>query len=380
MTTPAPPPVSLYFTPEWWDAYYHPHAPRPESPSEAALETLYLGRQRFLFETFGAWGLGAEQPELGPGQIATAIRHGFDLVPVLLGTRLDVADAWGFFPRLRALAELHGLRPVDIAESPEGEWLAAEKERLLRRYGGCTHCVDIGSVTNNAFRILGQEVYAEALADPEGLRALFEVILETERHLHRFLTGLFGPQDPVPVSNCNVSLLGPDTYAGLALPFDIRQGRFTAELSGLVARAAVHHCDVKADAFFGAYSRFPGLVSLQASFESDVAAARAALPGATFSALVSPLVLNADLDELRAACERAASGGASDFAIWNVDATTPPTRVGELLDILKQTATGRAPAPSAMPLCWEELEWAHGRYRAAARAVSAKVLRARKDA
>lgn len=361
--TAAPLPVSLYFTPEWWDARYHTQAPRPDRPSAAALETLYLGRQRFLFETFGAWGLGAAQPAPGPGQLATVIRYGFDLVPVLLGARLDVADAWGFFPRGRTLAELRGLQPVDVAETPEGEWLAAEQARLVQRYGGCAHGVDIGSVTNNAFRLLGQEVYTEALADPAGLSALFEVILDTERHLHRFLTRLFGPQDPVPVSNCNVSLLGPATYERLVLPFDIRQGQFAAEVSGTLPRAAVHHCDVKADAFLGAYARFPGLASLQASFASDIAAARAALPGATFSAIVSPLALNGDLEALRATCERAVAGGASDFAIWNVDAATSPARVSEVLEILHQVATDRGIAPAALPLCWEELEWAHGRYR-----------------
>jgi hypothetical protein len=356
-------PVSLYFTPEWWDAYYHTRTPRPTIPSEAALETLYLGRQRFLFDTFGAWGCGQERPALGPGQIATVIRYGFDLVPVLLGTCLDFADTWGFYPRFRSLDACLDLRPVDIATHPEGEWILREKERLTGLYGGCSHCIDIGSVTNNAFRILGQEVYAEALADPEGLSVLFEVILETERHLHRFLTELFGPQDPVPVSNCNVSLLGPRTYEGLVLPFDIRQGRFATELSGAAPRAAVHHCDVKADAFLDAYARFPGLVSLQASFESDIAAACVALPEATFSALVSPVALNGGLDELQSMCERAAAGGASDFAVWSVDAATPPARVRELLEILTRTAATRVLAPVAMPLCWEELEWAHGRYR-----------------
>ena len=40
-------PVSLYFMPEWWDRHYHAARPRPSEPSEAALESLYLGRLRF---------------------------------------------------------------------------------------------------------------------------------------------------------------------------------------------------------------------------------------------------------------------------------------------------------------------------------------------
>jgi hypothetical protein len=363
---PKPPlPVSLYFTAEWWDRYYHAAEPRPEKPSDAALEAIYLGRQRFLSERFGAWGVGSERPDLEGGQIATVIRYGFDLVPVLLGTRLDFADAWGFFPRFRTLEEVRALGAVDIAGTAEAEYLAASRDRLVARYGSASHCIDMGSVTNNAFRIIGQEVYTEALADPEGLSALFEVILETERALHRFLTALFGPQDPVPVSNCNVSLFGPDTYERLALPFDVRQGSFAAELSGVPARATLHHCDVPSDPFLGAYSKFPGLVSLQASIASDVAAARATIPGAAFSALVSPSLLNGDLVPLETLSRRAATAGASDLAVWNIDVSTTPDTMLEALAVFGRCAAeaGREISVSAMPLCWEELEWAHGRYQ-----------------
>ncbi len=360
-------PVSFYFSPEWWDRHYHVSRPRPDVSSDVALEAIYLGRLRYLFKEFGRWGLGAEHPELGPGQIATVIRYGFDLVPVLLGTRLDFADAWGFYPRFRSLDEMRDLRPVDIAHTPEADWLTAEKERLVRRYGGCTHCLDLGSVTNNAFRMLGQDVYAEVLADPEGLSLLFEVILETERHTHRFFTELFGQQDPVPVSNCNVSLMGPSTYERMVLPFDIRQGRFAADISGAPARCALHHCDVKADLFLSAYAQIPGLASLQASFSSDIVAARAALPGTTFSALVSPMALDGDFNDLRATCEHALAAGVTDFALWNVGADTSPSRLCEVLGMLEHVASthGRDATPSAMPLCWEELEWAHARYHEA---------------
>jgi hypothetical protein len=171
--------------------------------------------------------------------------------------------------------------------------------------------------------------------------------------------------DPVPISNCNVSLMGPYTYAERVLAFDARQARFAERLSGVPARAAMHHCDVPADPFLEAYARVPGLTSLQASFASDVAAARARLPGARFSALVSPPALNRDLDSLRATLARALAGGADDLAVWNVDADTPPERLHAILALMTELAQtmGHAVRFSAMPLCWEELEWAHGRYQ-----------------
>ena len=358
-------PISLYFTPEWWDRHFHALRPRPERAAQAALEGIYLDRQRFLFEQFGDDGMGAQAPQPGPGQIATVIRYGFDLIPALLGTRLDFAGAWGFYPQFRPLDVCGGLRPVDIAAHLEGEWILREKERLTSLYGGCSHCIDIGSVTNNTFRILGQDVYTELLADPERLGALFEVILETMECLYVFLVRHFGAMDPVPISNCNVSLMGPRTYAEHVLAFDARQARFAERLSGVPPRAAVHHCDVSADPFLDVYAQLPGVASLQASYMSDVAAAKTRLPGSQFSALVSPSSLNGDLDGLGKALDLALAGGADDFAVWNVDADTTPERLRAIFAALNDAArtAGRTPCFSAMPLCWEELEWAHGRYQ-----------------
>jgi len=358
-------PVSLYFMPEWWDRHFHARMPRAATASRPALEALYLGRQRFLFETFGVWGCGQERPALGRGQIATVIRYGFDLVPVLLGTPLDLADAWGFYPRFRTLDEVRGLQPVDIARHPEGEWLSREAATLKTRYGGCSHCIDIGSVTNNAFRILGESLYVELIAEPVAVSALFEAVLQTMEHLYAFLEGLFGGMGPVPISNCNVSLMGPRRYEDLVLPFDARQNRFAERRRGSPPRAAVHHCDVPVDAFLAAYAKLPGVASLQAAITSDIAAARQRLPQSEFSALVSPGLLAGTPDQLESHLRRAISAGAANLAFWNIDAATSITSVQSALTMIRSIGAGhgRTASFAAMPLCWEEIEWAHGRHR-----------------
>jgi len=358
-------PVSLYFMPEWWDVHFHALIPRPDAPSRPALEAMYLDRQRFLFEQLGAWGCGQEDPELGPGQIATVIRYGFDLVPALLGTRLDFTEAWGFYPRFRGLDEVRSLQAVDVAQHAEGEWLIQEAASLRARYGGCLHCLDLGSVTNNAFRILGESLYAELIANPTSVTALFEVILQTMEHLYTFLDGLFGPTDPVPISNCNVSLMGPRLYGEVVLPFDARQNRFAEHRFGCPPRAAVHHCDVPADLFLTAYARLPGVASLQAAVTSDLAAARQALPHTDFSALVSPGLLSGKTDLLRDLLRRALAADVADLALWNIDAGTSPEEVKNVLEMIRSIGSdvGRSPVFSALPLCWDEIEWAHGRYQ-----------------
>ena len=309
----APLPVSLYFMAEWWDRYYHVDMPRSSQPSWDAIESMYLGRLRFLYEQFGQWEIGRENPELDDGQIATVLRHGLDTLSVLLGTTLDYGNAWGFYPRFRKLEELGDLAPVDIANHPEGEWIVGEKQRLDSLYGGCTHCLDLGSVVNQAFRIVGQDIYADMISNPEEVKRLFECILQTMRWFFDFLDDVFGGMDPVPISNCNVTMMGPALYEDLVLPFDARQNRFAAERHGVVPRAAIHHCDVPLDPFVEAYAKLPGLSSIQASFTSDVAKAKRGLGGCNFSAMISPRSLNADLATFEATLEKAIADGTDSF-------------------------------------------------------------------
>lgn len=359
-----PLPVSLYLMPEWWDRHYHVRKPRPPAPSQTALEGLYLGRLVFLHEQFGDWGIGRSRPELEGGQIATVLRHGYDTIPVLLGTVLDYGNAWGFYPRFRELSSIGDLKPVDIAHHPEGEWIIGEKERLDAMYGRSTHCLDLGSVVNHAFRIVGNDIYADMIDDPGGVVRLFECILETMRFFFDFLEDLFGGMDPVPFSNCNVTLMGPALYESMVLPFDSRQNRFAADRSGAAPLAALHHCDVPLDRFVEVYARLPGLASVQASISSDIAVAKARL-GCAFSAMVSPMLLSGDPKRFEETLHAAILGGADDLAVWNVDSGTGPDRLRLILAIVDAVCRrhGREPRYEPMPLCWEEMQWAHRVYQ-----------------
>ncbi len=358
-------PVSLYWVAEWWDRHYHLSKARPAIPSQSGLEEIYLGRLRFLFEQFGDFGMGEEKPTLGPGQIATVIRYGNDLIPSLLGTRLDFGQAWGFFPRFRPIDELFDLQPVDIRNHPEGDWLAQRKQQLVQLYGGASHCVDICSAMNTAFRILGQDIYIDLLYHPTKVERLFEVILQTTQSVYELLDDLFGNMDPVPIGNCNVTMMGSELYDESVLKFDARQNLLAANRWSVPPRAALHHCDVPIDPFIASYARLPGLASLQASYESDVPAVKRQIPGCAFSAMVSPRVLLRDLNTFQQKLERAIANDIDDLAIWNIDPATDPDRLLIILSIIREVCSrhGRAAKFNAMPLCWEEMEWAHARYQ-----------------
>ena len=119
------------------------------------------------------------------------------------------------------------------------------------------------------------------------MRALFEAILPTMRAVYELLDDLFGGMDPVPISDCNVTMMGPALYERSVREFDARQNRFAADRRPGCPGGA-HHCDVPVDRFIESYAGLPGLASLQASFESNVAAVKERIAGSPFSAMVSP--------------------------------------------------------------------------------------------
>jgi len=364
-------PVSLYFMWEWWEKYYHIHQPRPDFPGDDALDAMYLGRQRFLYAHFSAFGLGQSQPEMDGQYVNTVIRYGFDLIPVLLGVEIETIAAGGWQTRPVDEARAWEMRPVDLRNSPEYDWLCAEIARKRARYGSVSHCIDLGSAMNNAFRIRGQESYLDLLTEPELARHLFEVITETARSVYAFLREQFPPMDPVPISNCNVTMLSPATYEEHVLPFDAEQNRFCTSLTGAPPRAAVHHCDVPADTFFTAYRQLPGLASLQAAITSDVARFKALCPESAFSAMINPQFMQEDPAVLHTHLVRALLAGADDCCLWNIDPTLTPEAVGTLLRTVEQACAevDCLPVFSVVPFCWDEIEWAFPRYQPATRAM-----------
>ena len=84
--------------------------------------------------------------------------------------------------------------------------------------------------------------------------------------------------------------------------------------------------------------------------------------------MISPRVLNRDLLEFERDLDRAIGGGTNDLAIWNVDPATDPDRLRTVLRIIDAACRqhGRQPQYEPMPLCWEEMQWAHGRYQGVA--------------
>ncbi|MEI6970582.1 MAG: hypothetical protein WCL44_03610 [bacterium] len=358
-------PISIYCVWQWWERHFQAAHGRPDRIDFDWLDATYLGRQRRLHEWFGDLGIGEANPVLDAGFVSRVMPCHTMIVPVILGMKATIQDVGGWQNHPMDEAQAAKLAPVDLAQSPVGELLLAEREKRLARYGQAAQMIDLASASNNAFSLRGTEFYCDLLADPELARHYLDVITETMVMAFRFIGKHFGRLGSVPLGNCNATMISPELYVEMVRPYDIRFVEESAASQGAQPRCDLHHCNVPTEPFAEAYRTIPGLCSLQGSIRSDIRAIRAALPGVAFSGMINPVDLqNRPQAELLADIERAMESGANDFALWDVDPSVSPEQMAEFLRELAAMARrhGREPACSFIPITWEELDWEFPRY------------------
>ena len=355
-----PLPVSIYCVWQWWEQHYQHQHGRPEHIDYDWLDRHYLGRRRFLFEQFGRFGLGAEKPELDKYFVSRLLPYHTILIPVLLGTQASIQQEGGYCWQNLSEAEMHKIRPVDIANSPVGELIHQEYQKLKSRYGTVTQMIDLASVTNNAFTMRGPEFYADLLAEKEFAREYMDVIAETMCLAYKFITNLFGPIDGFPLGNCNVTMISPELYIEIIRDYDIRCVQFAADLTQKPPSCNIHHCNVNTEPFAGAYRAIPGLKSLQGSCLSDIENIHAVLPEVNFSAMINPVdLITNPVRPIEEQLEYCISRNASDLAIWDIDTSFGPDSMVKLFSQIENIAGKyyRKASFDVIPFTWEELDW-----------------------
>lgn len=355
-----PLPISLYCVWQWWERHYQAAHGRPDRIDYDWLDATWLGRQRRLHDWFGDLGVGQAEPVLDTGFVSMLLPFHTMIVPVLLGMEATIQKVGGWHNHPLEAEQVAKLKPVDIAASPVGELLLAEREKRLTRYGRATQMLDLASASNNAFSLRGTEFYLDLLAEPELARHYLEVITETMLMTYRFVAKHFGRLEGVPLGNCNATMISPDLYAEMVRPFDIQFVANAAASQGVAPRCDLHHCNVPAERFAAAYAAIPGLHRLQGSVRSDIRAIHAALPEVAFSGMINPVdLLNHPQADILADVARALDAGVNDLALWDVDPAVAPGQLGAFLRALATLARqyNRVPQFSFIPITWEELDW-----------------------
>ena len=358
-------PISLYCVWQWWEQHYQAAHGRPEAIDFDWLDETYLGRQRRLHDWFGDLGIGQADPVLDTGFVSMLLPYHTMIVPVILGMPATIQKVGGWQNHPLDAERIASLAPVDLAGSPAGALLLAEREKRRARYGRATQMIDLASPANNAFSLRGMDFYLDLLADPPLVRHYLEAITETMVMAYRLIAKHFGRLESVPLGNCNVTMISPEVYADMVRPYDIRFVEEAAASQELPPRCDLHHCNVPTEPFAAAYRSIPGLRSLQGSVRSDIRAIQAILPEVAFSGMINPVdLLNQPQAKLLADVERSLAEGVHDLALWDVDPAVTPAQLGEFLRSLACLAGehDREAKFSFIPITWEELDWEFPQY------------------
>ena len=326
--------ISIYCMFEWWKAYFYNHYPMPEIPSDAALERIYLERQKFLYEQFGEFGIGNPNPKASGEYLNMIARYSLDFVPHLLGVPLTTYDGGGFTPTPLSEEAVQALKPVKFENTAMAEWIVRRYEKLKARYGCAVSSIALEGPLNLAYRIRGEEFFVDMYENEELAHHLLNVITETTMDIYRFQAKLFG-MESYTIANCLAStMLSPSNYAEFGLPYDQRLAEMSLELTGKVKAVRMHHCDAVIDKFIPHYAAISQLTQVEARTTSDYGLIRTCLPDTTMSAIVNckALATKPISELLKEDIEPALREDITEsIDMWSFSVETSPERLKDIL-------------------------------------------------
>jgi hypothetical protein len=293
------PKIDFTFSPGWWRVRYGMTFTAEIWQDPLAAVELDQRQRRLLFERFGDFGLGEENPLPRPaaggeyGHRFMAAFWGCQVVYPPDGAPCEVSLA-------DARERMEDLEISDIESSPVVQLALRNAALLKERYGYCESAINFGGPLNNAVSVFGGEFLSACASQPELARRVLQkmgqaVILIHDRVACRIRgvevaearAGQWG------IGNCPVGMLSPRMYRDIVLPVDLWFRRqFAGEFN-------LHHCGVF-DAYREAYQALAP-EDLDLGPRSDLRLARQAFPQARISAYIDiPALARMGLEEIDA--------------------------------------------------------------------------------
>ncbi len=283
--------------------------------------------RRELDRRFTGLDIGRRGRPDGPPDLLTGTFGGC-LVAGLYGVPIRYApDNWPACEG-RYLSDDHvdRLTPPDLDSSALFSGLMDQCERIARELGRIEGYLNWQGVLNTAYRLRGEDLFADMLLEPGRARHLFECVattmIEGTRRVYERQQRSGVEVRHFTVSNCLVNMVSPEQYRELLLPFD----RQIAEAFGLIG---IHNCAWSATPYLGEYAKVPNVGYVDMGIDSDLAAARRGFPHARRAIMYTPMdLVNKATSEIEADFERIARlYGPCDIVLADIEAGTPDERV-----------------------------------------------------
>ena len=297
----------ITFHPKWWNQNAGIDFSQPffDNPIERINADIIM--RRTLFEKFGEYGLGEENPAprplLGTNLLAAGYLHS-----EILGCKIIYApdNSPVVVPRNYDLDEIAD-SPVYTGLENSAVWQRTEEQIafLQQEYGTVESHINLMGVQNIAMDILGQDLMLAYYDDPDNLHILLQSITSCLRDVGKRLkevsgnisagvTAIINKSHPETylTSNCSCEMIPQALYEEFLLQYDI-------QLSKEFKSYGVHHCGATMEHVAGGYHKIPNIDFLEAGAGSNITAIRHIFPDTFINLRVSPVALaNSSSSEL----------------------------------------------------------------------------------
>ena len=321
------PPCQIHpgFTPTWFRQYMALDYREPWHTDPELRRRSFVAMGRVLNAQFPELRLGGE-PGSAKGSISQVRTCAF--MGALFGLGIEYrADTWPD-QRCRLLTdeEADALEVPAFRNAQVFEDLMRQMDTIAREWGQVTGELNFQGVLNTAFRLRGEELFADMALAPARAHRVLGVVCET---MLAVIDAVYARQaqsgvarDFFVTANCVVNMVSPEQYREFVMPYD-------RKLSAHFPLFGIHNCAWRVHPYAPAYAEIRELGYLDFGFSSDFALLKRLFPRTTLCAMYSPVALAHDPEAtVRAELQRLHDAiGRCKIIVADIDAGTPRERL-----------------------------------------------------
>ena len=259
------------------------------------------------------------------------------VIPWVFGCSLQYApDRWPVFVAKSAMSleDIEKLTVDSLLSGAPVEELFRQMDTIESESGKIHGYLNWQGVLNNAFHLRGQRIFLDMMDSPDVVHHFFSLICEVMIALAQRVqerqrrSGFY--VNHLCVSNCTVNMMSPKHYREFVLPYDKR-------IAENFERLGVHTCNWDVTPYLEELRQLPKVGYLDMGMMSDMEKAKTLFPEARRAVLYSPVKLqDAPIEEIQKDMERIYEKlSPCDVVMADIQATTPDSRVNELLRICR---------------------------------------------
>jgi len=338
-------PVELVFHSNWWHEEYGMNFDRGYFfDPERRVEEESVMRRR-LWERFGSFGYGEEnpvpEPVVGPVHLAAGY-----LMSAIWGCNIRYYDNNSpvVEPMTMTLEEIHAMDIPDPMANSEFRDFMKLLASLKERFGYVTGDFGWGNLQNLALDLMGQNIFMAYFDNPKMVHAIYDKMNESVVEVLSMVKKETGTSSIAvnrsiekvePTinlqSNCSVQMISNDTYEEFLLPHEI-------ELSKKLQPYGIHHCGDNMHEVAEGYSKVKEACFFDVGWGADISLCREKIPDAFFNVRLSPVKIKTctvqevetDLVNL---LENAGDLSNVGICCINMDYGTPDENVAKIFEV-----------------------------------------------